>query len=552
MRFFQHRLMRAMLILGLVSTIAFPSWAQDTGESVEAQDKGSARVFLDELNRGTPRGCVEGYFEAIKDKDYTRAAEFLDLRSVAYRSRSEEGPLLARQLQTVIERALWIDRSALSAEPEGKLDDGLPENQELIGKAEIEGKNFHMLLQRISGENGTLIWKFSATSVRAIPQMYEHVKYGPLGELLSKILPDFQFLGVPLWQWGTLLLLLGLSYLAARILGRILEHLLRKRTVVGPNLTRFIHKPVRLLLTVLIFRASVEVIKPSVVITLLLRAETLLVFAVMWTLVKSLDLLVDRLTNYLKENDQEGILPLLRPVNSLLQGILILAGVAVWLDNIGFEISTLLTGFGIGGAALALAAQDTLKNIFGSIMIMFDKPFIVGQRVIVKGHDGVVEEIGVRSTKLRLLNGHQTIIPNEEMAKTDIENIGRRPYIKRSTNIRLAYDTPPAKIEKALEIIQDILDRHEGHSPDFPPRVYFNEFNSDSLNIMVLYWFHPPDYWAFCAMSQDINLRIIQTLEGEGIRLALPSNTTYLDSHTQNPFVEDIKGGEAASEIHEP
>ena len=128
----------------------------------------------------------------------------------------------------------------------------------------------------------------------------------------------------------------------------------------------------------------------------------------------------------------------------------------------------------LGGLAVALAAQDTLKNLLGSIMILLDKPYRVGQRIVAKGHDGIVEEIGLRSTRLRLLTGHQTAIPNDEMARIDIENIGRRPHIRRVANIGITYDTPLEKIEKAVDIILKILDNNEVMYTEFPPGAYFS------------------------------------------------------------------------------
>jgi MscS family membrane protein len=169
-------------------------------------------------------------------------------------------------------------------------------------------------------------------------------------------------------------------------------------------------------------------------------------------------------------------------------------------------------------------------------MVLLDKPYQVGQRILVKGHDGVVEEIGLRSTKMRLLTGHQTTIPNDEMARLDIENIGRRPHIRRLTNITITYDTPLEKVEKAVRIINDILDNHEGMDPEFPPQVYFNDFNPDSLNIIMLYWYHPPAYWDFLAFNQRVNTQIMQEFEKEGIQFAFPTTTTYLKQDNSQPL----------------
>jgi len=154
----------------------------------------------------------------------------------------------------------------------------------------------------------------------------------------------------------------------------------------------------------------------------------------------------------------------------------------------------------------------------------------------VKGHDGVVEEIGLRSTKIRLLTGHQTTIPNDEMARIDIENIGRRPHIRRLANISLSYDTPQEKVEKAVRIISDILNNHEGMDPELPPRVHFNDFNPDSFNIIMLYWYHPAVYWDFLAFNERVNSQIMKEFKKEGIKFAHPTTTTYLAQDSDRPL----------------
>ncbi len=212
---------------------------------------------------------------------------------------------------------------------------------------------------------------------------------------------------------------------------------------------------------------------------------------------------------------------------------------------LGIPLTTLLAGAGVGGLTLALAAQDTLKNIFGTMMIFLDKPYRIGERIVVKQYDGEVEEIGLRSTKIRLLTGHVASIPNEEMARTDIENIGRRPYIRRIQNIALAMDTPADKVQAALDIIRELLKDHEGMEPEFPPRVYFNEFGKDSLNVRIIYWYHPPNYWDFLAHSERFNVQLIRQFEAAGIKFDLPTSTTYLAQDGEKPLHLNIAGDTA-------
>ncbi len=241
--------------------------------------------------------------------------------------------------------------------------------------------------------------------------------------------------------------------------------------------------------------------------------------------------------------DPEGINASL--IKALIGLIGIFAGAIILfygLSRLGISLIPLLTGLGVGGLAVALAARPTLENIIGGFMILADRPYRVGQRVKVQGYYGDVEKIGLRSTRIRLRDGHQTIIPNETMARVDVENVGRRPYIRRASNIRIKYGTPVQKAEKAIKIIEDILDNHEGMDPEYPPWVCFNEFNPDSLNIMMWYWYHPPDILAAYAFHQKVNLEIMRAFEKEGIDFAFPTTTNYLTQEDEKPLQIKITG----------
>lgn len=189
---------------------------------------------------------------------------------------------------------------------------------------------------------------------------------------------------------------------------------------------------------------------------------------------------------------------------------------------LGIPLATLVASAGIGGLAVALAAQDTLRNLFGTIMLLTDKPFRVGERIVFGKYDGVVEEIGLRSTRLRLLTGHQATIPNDELARNDIENIGRRPHIRRVAEVRLPLETPREQVERVVETIRKLLENKEELDPGKPPRVYFSDFDEESLVVKAMYWFAPPEYWDFMAFGERLNLEVLRAMEGEGIELAKP------------------------------
>ncbi len=219
--------------------------------------------------------------------------------------------------------------------------------------------------------------------------------------------------------------------------------------------------------------------------------------------------------------------------------ILVLVQIAQILSD--KPITSIIAGLGIGGLAIALAAQDSIKNFFGSIVLFVDKPFEIGDRIVIDGHDGPVEMVGFRSTKIRTLDGHLVTVPNGELANKTIQNIGKRPYIKRVANITITYDTPSEKIDGAIEILKGILHNHEGMHADLPPRIFFNEFNPDSLNIIVFYWYHPPDYWEYMAFTEKFNKEVFRRFNEEGIDFAFPTQTVYVAGDTSRPLTIGIK-----------
>jgi len=243
------------------------------------------------------------------------------------------------------------------------------------------------------------------------------------------------------------------------------------------------------------------------------------------------------LTSFSQKTDSK-LDDMLAPVvrKSLRVTIVILAFVQVATILSDKPITSILAGLGVGGLALALAAQDTIKNFFGSLMLFVDKPFEMGDRIVVGSVDGSVEEVGLRSTRIRNLEGHLVTIPNGELAHEKIQNISERPYLKRVVNITVTYDTPPEKVERAVEIIKNLLDNHEGMTPDLPPRVVFNEFLDAALNILVIYWYTPPNYWDFMAFNQRINLEILRRFNDEGIEFAFPTQTLYLAGDPNRPL----------------
>jgi MscS family membrane protein len=247
-----------------------------------------------------------------------------------------------------------------------------------------------------------------------------------------------------------------------------------------------------------------------------------------YRLVDIVEYYLKRLTGRTATALDDMLVPVIR--KSLRIFITIIAVLYVADNILQQDIGAILAAAGIGGLAFALAAKDTIANFFGSVTIFADRPFQVGERIKLGGYDGPVEQVGFRSTRIRTLDGHQVTVPNSMIVNDMVENIGRRPFIKRVSNISITYDTPPDKVEKAVQIIKDILAETEevNRDPELVPRVYFNEFKDFYLNILMIYWVKPPDYWLSQEVHQKVNLAMMRGFADEGIEFAFPTQTLYV------------------------
>ncbi len=233
---------------------------------------------------------------------------------------------------------------------------------------------------------------------------------------------------------------------------------------------------------------------------------------------------------------------LIHIVGKTIRVLVVLLGGILFVQNLtGIEMGPLLASLGLGGLAVALAAKDSVANLFGTVTILFDQPFEIGETVKLDGFTGNVEYVGFRSTRLRTPEGHLITIPNHKITNANVENITRRPYIRWQTNITLTCDTPPEKVERAVQILLEILDNHEGMKENLPPRVYFNAFNDWSLNIQVTAFYHSGNYWDYQAWLNKTCLEILRRFNEEGIEFAFPTRTLYLAHDEKRPLKLDAQ-----------
>jgi MscS family membrane protein len=350
--------------------------------------------------------------------------------------------------------------------------------------------------------------------------------------------------GNAIWRFGLVLLMILVSMIAGRIaqfaMGGYAGRIVRKKgECLRSLLLKALTKPIYVAIFAIgLFMAKIPLffddetgIQSSIGTGWTKIAKAVAAISVAYALYRLVDVVEYYLNRIVSKTDtrlDDMLVPIVR--KALRLTIAIIAILLIAENILGKNIQSLLMGAGVGGLAIAFAAKDTIANFFGSVTIFTDRPFQIGEVVKIGEHKGPVEEVGFRSTRVRTLEGHLVTIPNSVITSSTVENIGKRPFIRRTSNITITYDSGHTKAKQAVEIIKEVLaDAPEINSdPEKPPRVYFSDFNDWSLNIYMSYWVKPPDYWLFHQVNERINLEIMKRFEAEKIEFAFPSQTLYV------------------------
>lgn len=504
----------------------------DEKEATKKKDKKSTAPSkplgpVDKLDRGVPRTAVAGYFSAAKTNDFKTAAEYLDLRNLPNGYGKNEGSDLARQLKVVLDRALWVDIDILSTDPKGHSDDGLPSYRDFIGRIDLEDRKVDILLQRVPRSDGVYIWKFSSATVRDIPQLYEVYGYGKLGEKLYRSLPEFKFLTLQSWQWVILLIIIIGAYVVVFVPTYLLGWLFRRKGTDLANLwALFFTGPARWLIILIIARAWLDILHPSVETRALIRAGTLQTIVVAWVFIRIVDIMLGYWNNKLIRKNREHAIVLLRPAATAIKIIIVMVALLVWLDNIGYKVSTLLAGLGIGGLAVALAAQKSIENLIGAATLYMAAPVHVGDFCRFGDKLGTVEEIGLRSTRIRTLERTIISVPNADFAAMPLENFADREKIRFNPKLHLRYGTTPEQLKEIIVGIEKLLNEHE-KVEEKTNIARFMGFGTYSLEINVLAFIMTADYLEYMEIAEEINMRILEIIDAAGAELATPAQGLF-------------------------
>jgi len=526
------RCLLGLLAIALAIVCPAPAPAAPALFSAEKARSDDPATRVDPLNRRTPRDAMAGFLDATKHRDYARAAEFLDLRRVPVADRSSEGPALARQLRVVLDQALAPDPETLSDEEDGSRRGGLPPDRELVGTIKEATDSTSIVLQRVPGEGDTRLWKISAATVAQIPRLYREFGYGPLGEYLPPMFFEIRFLGLALWQWIGFALLVpasvGLAWVGALAVLRGTRPLTRRAApVLGDQFLAAIAGPLRLTLGVVAVSVGSGLLGLSIparaLVTELQKVAAVVIVA--WLVCRAIDvvggLLADRFAWWARPA-ASAVMPLGGKAAKIL---VVIFAVLAGLQNVGLNVTGVLAGLGIGGLAVALAAQKTIENLFGGMTLILDQPVRVGDFCRFGSKLGTVEEIGLRSTRIRTLERTLVSVPNGQFASFELENFTARDRVWLNTTLGLRPETTPDQLRYVLVELRSMLYAHPMVAAN--PRIRFIKLGESSLDIEISAYVPTANYDEFLAVREDIYLRIMDIVAASGTRLALPSQTTY-------------------------
>ncbi len=493
--------------------------------------------------RETMRVFLEAFAADDGGPDLAAAAGCLNLGGLPYAVRARQGPTLASELKHVIDRLEFVDIAAIP-------DDG--ELDQWVFSGELSTP-----IVLAPDENGS--WRFTPATVAAIPSLYDELRDRsvvegveaapvPVATWLREHVPPYLRSGgfvLHPWQWLALPILVLVGLLLDRILvwiayGLFTGLLSRRYRALDLESARRILRPGGLLamaglwwlgLQWLGLPPRIHAWLDALVLVLFLLALGRAAFALIDLLGLALRARAARAANRF----QDQLVPFLTKTLKLVAAVL---GIVFLLAQQGFNVTALVAGLGLSGLAVALAAQDLLKNLFGSITVLLDRPFRIGDWVKVGDVEGVVEEIGFRSTRIRTFYASLITLPNARLIDASVDNYGARAFRRWSTRIHLTYDTAPEAVDAFCEGLRQLVRTNESMRQD-AFEIHLNEFGPDGLEVMLYVFFLAPDWSTELRLRHELALDILRLADRLGVRMAFPTRTIHLETSSAEEGAAD-------------
>ena len=506
---------------------------------------------ISEINRGldalpadlvltSPRDGATTFGKLCSAGDYDGAARLLDLSAIPVDKQRKKGRRLARRLAMVLKRICPEGFSDLSNEKKGSDETGVPSDREVVAKKKIGDKDLQVRLALYQGKTARdTMWIFSKGTVASTDLLYKELGYGWAGDYLPSMFFEKELWNIQLWQWiGILLaLIIGialgyfLSYLTRRVLGRLATI---TKWEWDDEVVACMRGPLVIVYVVLVFiiLTTSFLALADVPRKFFMGAGKLLVIvAAGWFLVRLVDVAGDIILRLFEDRDDDLGTAMVPVARKILKTFIVAVVLIMALQNMGINVAGLVATLGIGGLAIAMAAKTTLENLLAGITIAFDRPFKMGDYIDVGGVAGTVEDLGLRSTRLRTVNRTIVTIPNSKIVDSKVENYAVRDKLRILTTFGVQYDTSLDQVVFIVDEFKRYLMAHPAVMDGF--RVRFVGFSDSSLDIEVVGYINRADFTEFTGIREEIYMELGKIVMASGAEMAYPSQTLYMgkDSH---------------------
>ena len=487
-------------------------------------------IPVDDFDRGTPMRSGNGFMDAIDRGDFETAAEYLDLRNLHGAANELSATELARRLSVILNRATWVDIDDLVDDPAGRSNDNLPAYRDSIGVVLDDGGKVQLLMQKVPRGDGVSIWKVSNATVALIPRLYKTFGYPQFVENLARSLPTGTILGYEYFKWILVLgggaISYGLVFLAALAIRRALGDPGRPSR---QRVFRFVVLPFGFWVVLMVLNAIATSLGRGAAAEAWHASTPVPTLITTWMLFGGINLIREVYANRLRDKGRRGAASLLRPASNAIKLLIGVAALLIYLDKLGFNITTVLAGLGVGGLAVALALQKPMEDVFGAFTLYTQQPVRIGDFCRVGTQTGTIEEIGLRTTRLRTLADTVIAIPNAQLANEPIDNISARKKIRYRPFLRLRYDTTPEQIQAVLDGIREMLKSHERVLPD-SQRARFYEIADDALLIETNAYLDTTDWATYLELAEELNMLILKVVDEAGTSLSPPARALQVET----------------------
>ena len=511
---------------------------------------GITPLATDPLGRTTPSSTVLGFLKAAQAGDSTIAAQYLQMSPAR---RQSEGDQMVIRLKLVLDKADFSGNFSRFNQPEGTPQEGVPLGRQRLGTMSSGDVEVDLDLVRVSDANAGKIWLISTDTLAKLPELADQVEARQVESKLPNLLVKHQLGGMPLWQWLALLvaapLAAALGWLVLAILEIPLRWWARHRGQMDVASWRSVSGPAWFLAGTLIHQVCVIYLRMPLLprhyyfqvtaVALILSATWIIWRFIRWSL--------HRVRMRALAHGHAGTGSLVLLAERILKFVIFVLGILAVLTDLGVNTSTALAGLGIGGLAIGFGAQKTIENLFGGVSVLGDEVFRVGDVCRFGDRTGVVEDIGLRSTRIRTDERTLVAIPNGTVATINLENLSRRDKILFKTTLGLRPESKADHVRYVLAEIRKLLYSHPKIETQ-SVRVRLIDVAGSSLSMEVFSYVLTRDYNEYAAVREDLLLRMMDVMEDSGSGLALPSQTLYL---SRDVGVEKQKAENAVKKIAE-